>query len=130
MNKTPTLLKLFNFSHPLMETELLSLAGDKYSHALPFSFEFVEDFKDSDVILWDGVITAKNTKAVETILNGIGPDRILMLIGESFTLFHEHPLVQLVDSKNLNVLELPGWSVLPEEIIVKLEECFKKLKNV
>lgn len=130
MNKKHTTLKLFNFSHPLMNTEMYSLIGDKYSGTLPFTFEFVDDINESDVILWDGLITSKNKNVAEIILSLIGPDRILLLIGESLTLFRDHPLVRFIDNKNLHLMELPGWNVLPEEILQKLEECFKKLKNV
>lgn len=130
MNKKNTTLRLFNFSHPLMNTEMYSIAGDKYSGTLPFTFEFVDNINESDVVLWDGVITSKNKNVAEIILSLIGPDRILLLIGESLTLFREHPMVKLIDNRNLNLMELPGWNVLPEEILQKLEECFKKLKNV
>lgn len=130
MNKKDTTLRLYNFSHPLMNTEVYSIIGDKYSGTLPFSIELVDELNHSDVVLWDGVITTKNKSAVEVILSSIGPDRMLLLIGESITLFHEHPMVKMVEGKNLNLLELPGWSVLPEEILQKLTESFKKLKHV
>lgn len=130
MNKKDAILKLFNYSHPLMNTEMYSLFGDKYSGTLPFAIEFVDELNFSDVVLWDGVITAKNRSTIEIILNAIGPNRILLVIGESQTLLENHPLVHLADTKNLNFMELPGWSVLPEEILQKLEECFKKLKHV
>lgn len=130
MNKKNTTLKLFNFSHPLMNTEMYSIAGDKYSGTLSFTFEFVDNINDSDVVLWDGLITSKNKNVAEIILGLIGPERILLLIGESLTLFREHPMVKLIDYKNLNLMELPGWNVLPEEILQTLTECYKKLKNV
>ena len=130
MNKKNTTLRLFNFSHPLMNTEMYSIAGDKYAGTLPFTFEFVDNINESDVVLWDGLITSKNKNTAEIILSLIGPERILLLIGESLTLFKEHPIVKLIDNRNLNLMELPGWNVLPEEILQKLEECFKKLKNV
>ena len=127
-NRKP--LKLFNFSTPLMNTEVFSIAGDKYESTLPFSCHFVDDFGNSDVVLWDGVITTKNKKIAEKVLSGIGPSRILLLLGESATLLKDHPLVELVNPEHLNCIEIRGWNLLPEEFLQALSECHKKLQHV
>lgn len=129
MNKDKT-LKLFNFSHPLLNTEITSIFGDKFSEVFPFEIELVDTLEASNVVLWDGIITPKNRKITDKIVQTIGTDRILFLIGESMTLFQGSEVARTLDPSNLNVVELPGWSVLPEEIISKIQNCYQKLYNV
>lgn len=129
MNKDKT-LKLFNFSHPLLNTEINSIIGDKFSGSLPFKIEIVDSLEAANVVLWDGIVTPKNRKVSDKIIKSIGPDRVLFLIGESMTLFKGHDVAQPVDSSGLNVVELPGWTILPEEIISKVQNCYQKLYNV
>lgn len=129
MNKDKT-LKLFNFSHPLLNTEVNSIVGDKFSEALPFKVELVDTLEASNVVLWDGVITPKNRKITDKIIQSIGADRVLFLIGESMTLFQSSDVARTVDPSGMNVVELPGWMVLPEEIISKVQSCYQKLYNV
>lgn len=130
MKENKTSLKLFNFSTPLMITEVFSIAGNKYDSTLPFHCHLVDDYEKSDVVLWDGVITKKNKRASEKVLAGIGPGRVLLLLGESVTLFKDHALVEIVDTHRLNCIEIRGWNLLPEELIKALSECHKKLHHV
>lgn len=130
MKEKIRLLKIFNFSHPLMNTEVLSLLGDKYRETLPFQLELSSDYNSSDVILWDGVMTPRNHKIVEKILRDVKTGKVLLLIGESLTLFKDHALVRSLSTENLNCVELPGWNLLPEEILMALETCYKKSKHV
>lgn len=123
-------LKIFNFSHPLMMTEVLSLLGDKYSQTLPFNWEFSTDYASSDVVLWDGVITVKNASITQNLIEDVKKGKVLLLIGESMTLLKDHPMVKIQSTENLNVIEVPGWNVLPEEILVAIENCYKKSKHV
>ena len=67
---------------------------------------------------------------VEKIINDTKSDKILLLIGESCTLLKDHSVIKLLDFENLNYVNLPGWNVLPEEVLAALETCHKKLKNV
>lgn len=123
-------LKIFNFSHPLITTEILSLNGDKFNKTLPFSWEITSDYASSDVVLWDGVITVKNAEAVEKMIDDVKSGKVLLLIGESLTLLKDHPMVKLQNTENLNCVELFGWNILPEEILAAFETCHKKLKHV
>lgn len=123
-------IKIFNFSHPLVLTEVLSLLGDKYSQCLPFVWELSKNYNESDIILWDGIITPKNQKIVDRILNDIKTGKVLLLIGESQTLHRARSGMKVLNTENLNMVELASWSVLPEEILGALETCYKKLKHV
>lgn len=123
-------IKIFNFSHPLVVTEVFSLLGDKFSHGLPFSWELSKNYNESEIILWDGVMTPKNQKVVDKILSDVKTGKVLLLIGESQTLHKERPGMKLLNTENLNMVELSSWSVLPEEILGALETCYKKLKHV
>jgi hypothetical protein len=125
-----SILNIFNFSHPLMNTEIFSLLGSKYSHSLPFEWCLTSDYHEAQVILWDGVITFKNKIFIEKIVADAKSGKILLLIGESWTLLKDHPLIKILDFDHLNYVNLPGWNVLPEEILAALETCFKKLENV
>lgn len=122
--------KIYNFSHPLMQTEIFSLTGDKYKDILSFKWELSNDYASSDVVLWDGVITVKNREAVEKMIDDVKSGKVLFLLGESETLLKNHPLVKLQKTENLNCVELFGWNILPEEILSALETCYKKSKHV
>jgi Ni,Fe-hydrogenase III small subunit len=130
MSDKPVPLRIYNFSHPLIATEILSLQGDKYNKSLPFSWTMTDDFSSADVIAWDGVITPKNQAMVRTLVDSFQSGKILLLLGESMTLMRDHPLVSMIDLTNLNYIELAGWSVLPEEILAAFEACREKLQNV
>lgn len=123
-------LKIYNFSHPLMQTEIFSLTGDKYKDTLSFKWELTNNYASSDVVLWDGVITVKNKEAVEKMIDDVKSGKVLFLLGESETLMKNHPLVKLQKTENLNCVELFGWNILPEEILSALETCYKKSKHV
>jgi Ni,Fe-hydrogenase III small subunit len=123
-------LRLYNFSHPLMQTEVFSIASDKYAHSMSFSWEITSDYGLADVILWDGIITVRNTKAVEKMLSDIKTGKVLLLIGESMSLLKSNPMVRIQNTENLNCVELPGWNILPEELLPALLACYKKSKHV
>ena len=123
-------LRIYNFSHPLMMTEIFSIAGDKFANALSFSWEITTNYEFANVVLWDGIITPKNQSFVDKILKDINSGKILLLIGESMTLLLNHPGLKILKPENLNYVELAGWSILPEEILSALEVCHKKLKYV
>lgn len=130
MKEKPVPLRIYNFSHPLMHTEWLTLVGDKYFKTLPFDWEMVKDISIAQVITWDGVITPKNQSLVDDMLEELKGNKILLLIGESMTLLKNHPIVKILDPKDLKLVEVAGWSILPEEILAALESCHQKLNHV
>ncbi len=130
MKEKPLPLRIYNFSHPLMHTEWLTLTGDKYHRTLPFEWEMVKEMASAQVITWDGVITPKNQSIVDEMIRELKGNKILLLIGESMTLLKNHPMVKLLDPKDLNFVEVAGWSILPEEILAALESCHQKLNHV
>ncbi len=122
-------LKIFSLGQPLMFTEWRSVLGDKYFHALPFDIVVTDSITEASVIAWDGVISLKQRRLVEefaSLLQG----KILLRMGESQTLFRDHPYVKLFDTSGMTEVQLTGWSVLPEEILAALETCYKKITNV
>ena len=106
------------------------MTGDKYSRALPFAWELTTDYDAADVVLWDGVITARNRSVAERVLADARGTKVLLLVGESATLFQNNPLVELVDPVAINAVELPGWNVLPEDILEALAKCHKRVNRV
>jgi Ni,Fe-hydrogenase III small subunit len=130
MNEKQPVLKIYNFSHPLMNTEIFSIQGDKYFKGLPFEWAVVNDFALADIVIWDGILTAKNTDILQPMIESFKTSKVLLLLGESMTLFKNHPMVKLVDLSDLKYVELSGWNVLPEEILSALDLCWEKLKNV
>lgn len=130
MKEKPIPLKIFNFSHPLMQTEWMTLMGDKYHRTLSFEWEMVNDIESAAVVTWDGIVTPRNRELVEKMLTQLKGNKILLLIGESMTLFKDHPVVQSFETNELKIIEVPGWSLLPEEILGALETCHQKLTHV
>ncbi len=123
-------LRLFCFSHLLLATELPALTGDKYGSALPFPWELTTEYTAADVVLWDGVITPRNRPMAARILEDVRGPKVLLLIGESATLFRQNPLVELVDPQAFNAVELAGWNVLPEDILEAIAKCHKRVNRV
>jgi Ni,Fe-hydrogenase III small subunit len=130
MKEKPVTLKIFNFSHPLIQTEWMTLMGDKYNRALSFEWEMVNDIESAAVVTWDGIVTPRNRELVEKMLTQLKGNKILLLIGESMTLLKNHPVVQSFETNELKIIEIPGWSLLPEEILRALETCHQKLNHV
>jgi Ni,Fe-hydrogenase III small subunit len=123
-------LKLFNVSHPLMMTETLSLLGHKYAEALPFSWQFTSDLSEANVLLWDGIITKKNKARMEDILKQVESGKILLLLGESTTLYENSKEVEKLNINEDQCVIASGWSVLPEDLLCAFETCYKKLNHV
>ncbi len=130
MKEKPTPLKIFNFSHPLIHTEWMTLMGDKYHRTLSFEWEMVNDIESAAIVTWDGIVTPRNRELVEKMLTQLSGNKILLLIGESMTLLKNHPVVQSFETHELKIIEVPGWSLLPEEILGALETCHQKLNHV
>lgn len=123
-------LRIYNFSHPLMNTEWLSIQSDKFSRALPFEWETVSDYASAEIVVWDGVITPKNEEIVSRMMNDFKETKVLLLLGESMTLLKNHPIVKMLNPTGLRFVEVASWNILPEEILSALEICREKLKNV
>jgi hypothetical protein len=129
MSEKNPVLKIFNYSHPLLQTELLSLLGDKYVHALPFPWEFVQDLEAAEVVVWDGVMSPRNKYYTDELLRKL-ETKVLLLTGEAMTSLKASKKVSLVDESKFQVVRLTGWNVLPEEILSALEAAYKKLHHV
>ena len=128
MNKDRSTLKVYCLSHPLFDTEWLSLLGDKYVGSMSFDLELVDDILTAEVVVWDGIITPKNTFYIKPMLEKIRSSKVLLLQGEMRSLFVGHPFLKLVNLENMNYVELPGLTVLPEELLGALEQCHQKLR--
>jgi len=130
MKTAETVLNIYCLTQPILNTEWASIQGDKYRHALPFSWNIVDDIESAQVVAWDGVITPKNRIFISKVMDQIKSGKILLLQGEASTLMRSHPFVELVKPDNLNIVEVHGWGVLPEELLSALELCHKKLGHV
>lgn len=130
MKKNEVGLKVLLLSQPLQHTEWLSLMGDKYYSALPFAIEFTHELSAAEIIVWDGVMTPKSQKVYQDVVHSLREGKVLLLQGEARTLLKKHPIVSQVNIEEMKCVDLPGWSILPEEMIVALEKCHQKLKNV
>jgi len=130
MKETQRTLKIFSLSTPLIFTELLSVIGDKYKSALPFSWEFTRDFSSADIVVWDGVETLKNQKIVQKVLGSLSAKKILLLVDGSSTLLGKESPSKVVKVDKAECVELRGWNILPEDILSAFEACQKKLEHV
>lgn len=104
--------------------------GDKYCHALPFELVFTEKLEEAAVVVWDGVITPKMERIFPAIEEELKKGKILILTGESQTLYKNHSNVRFFHSPEVATIELHGWTVLPEEMLAALETCYQKITNV
>jgi hypothetical protein len=124
-------MKIFILGQSLLMSDWSSLSGDKYRHALPFSWSFTDNYKMASVIAWDGLMTPRSLpilKEVQKLLKEEG--KILLLQVEALTLFKEHPFVHYLDLDQIRYVELPLGGTVPEDILSALETCHKKLNNV
>ncbi len=129
MNKTE-LLKIYSLNQPFISSEWRAIMGDKYRHALPFELVLTDDIEEAQIIAWDGVVSLKLKRLLPEIKNYFKQGKVLLLMGESQTLFKNHALVELMNLTDYRIVELTGWSVLPEDILAALEQCHQKCKNV
>jgi hypothetical protein len=130
MSKNKPVLKIFSFGHPLMTTEWRSILGDKYCHALPFDYVITDNIVDASVIAWDGVVSLKLRSLQAELENQLTKGKVLLLIGESQTLFQKGSMVRIFNNPEVATIQLNGWSVLPEEILSALETCYQKITHV
>lgn len=123
MKKNSTIL-LFNFSHFLIDNEIPALLGDKFLQGKNMSLTLTRDLEKANVVAWDGMINSKNNIFADKILSEVKKDKVLLLLRnnaeESFD----------INLEEVNYVELSSWSALPEEILMALMECQKKLKHV
>jgi hypothetical protein len=130
MAQKKAVLKIFSLGHPLVTTEWRSILGDKYCHALPFDYVISDKMEDATVIAWDGVISLKQRRILPEIEAQLKKGKILLMMGESQTLFQDYQIVKIFNSPEIATIQLTGWSVLPEEILAALEACFQKIAHV
>jgi hypothetical protein len=125
--KEQPVLRIFCMSHPVLHTEWLSLQGDKYRGAMPFDVVMSTNFDDAHVVVWDGIITPKNAFYLKPLMEKIKQSKVLLLQGETRTLYTGHPFVKLVNLDQFKYVELPGLTVIPEDLLKALEQCYQKL---
>lgn len=131
MGQKRAVLKIYSLGHPLMTTEWRSILGDKYCHALPFDYEITDSIEEASVIAWDGVIPLKQRRNLPAIEAQLRKGKVLLMLGESETLFKDNQLVSIFrSSSDISTIHLTGWSVLPEEILATLEACYQKIIHV
>jgi hypothetical protein len=130
MANTKPVLKIFSLGHVLMTTEWKSILGDKYCHALPFDYLITENIEEASIIFWDGIISLKRRNLQQEVESLISRGKILLIIGESSTLFQNHKMIQYFQSPDSSTVYLNGWSVLPEEILDALDACYQKMIHV
>lgn len=123
-------LKVFLLPNLMMNTEFISLLGDKYATALPFTWKFVTDIHAADVIVWNGVIAPKFQGFMELLKEELQGNKVLLLMSESTTLQKELKSVSALDLDNIRYVEVAVQTALPESILSALDECYQKLKHV
>lgn len=123
------LLKVHCLSMPQVSTEWGSLLGDKYRQALAFDIELTDDPREAQVIAWDGIVGRKLEALMPEIINLL-KDKVLLLTGESTTLMQDSPFVRYVQVEPQAHVDLPGWTILPEDLLASLEACYQKIIHV
>jgi hypothetical protein len=130
MANTKPVLNIFSLGHSIMKTEWLSVLGDKYCHALPFDYRITDNIAEASVLSWDGLISLKQRSLRPEIEAHLQSGKILLIMGQSETFFHEHAMIKYFNHSDATTVHLNGWSVLPEEILDALDLCYKKIINV
>lgn len=124
-------MQIFLLNQTTLEGEWMSLLGDKYREALPFSWTFTDNFQEAQVVAWDGLLTPKLKgelkQVIESLKNG---QKILLLQREALTLFEEQSFIEYLDLDQVRYVELQSMNVLPEDLILALESCHRKLAHV
>ncbi|HXH76324.1 MAG TPA: hypothetical protein VNJ08_15235 [Bacteriovoracaceae bacterium] len=124
-------LKVYLLAQTTLLPEWISLMGDKYLHALPFTVQFTEEINEAEVIAWDGFLSSKGAYYLGETISRIKAGKVLLLLQrEAFTLFKDHPYLTYIDPDPDHYVELPGGNVLPEDLLSALETCYKKLQHV
>ena len=129
--KNDFVLKIYILPQSLLFPEWSSLLGDKYRNALPFKWEMTNDVEAAQVIVWDGMMTAKSGPLMHRVEEGLKTGgKLLILQHEAYTLFRSHPYVESIDTKDMKLIELSSANLLPEDMLGALDECYKKLHHV
>jgi Ni,Fe-hydrogenase III small subunit len=122
-------LKVYLFSSPLQKTELYSLLGSKYKNLLSFSLVLVSNPIESDVIIWDGVMSPK-MQSLDFFKHDVFKGKKLIFAGESTTLFKNSSIVRYAYTLEEAGVKILGGHLLPEDLMKLLDDCFQELKNV
>lgn len=129
--KKATPLRIFSFTHSLVETEFPCLLGDKFVHALSIPWEMTSSISEANVIAWDGIITPKNNSYVQKIKTLLEEGRILLLLPNQWTIFNASSPVKIFDTREVQgIVELNGAGPVPEEILMGLKTCYEKINHV
>ncbi len=123
-------LKIYCLQNPVAATEFRAIFGDKYCHSLAFNPVFTTHLGESDLIVWDGLISVKMKRILPELRQSLSQNKVLLLIEDSMTLIEKNFFVQFFDSEDYPTVKLNGWTMLPEDLLPALEQCFQKMKNV
>lgn len=124
-------LKIFLLNQCLHESEWSSLLGDKYVSALPFPWSFTEKFEEAQIVAWDGFINPKMAPKLTNIINSLkSGQKILLLQREAYTFFEKNLFATFMNLDQVRYVELQSANVLPEDLILALELCHKKIYHV
>lgn len=129
-NTQITVIKVFCLSQTSRNLEWAPLLSHKYKDALDFNLELSSNLEDSQIIVWDGLITPKSEEIFNRVIKKLkSPDATLFYSGEERTLFSDHPYTKRYDLKDTRLEILPARP-LPEEILFALDTFWKKRANV
>lgn len=124
-----TTLYIYLLNQPVLRTEWYSLLGSKYRHAFTFPWEITDSLEKANVVAWDGILTPKLSERMDE-LNETLKCKVLLFVGEPWTLYRNNPDVKIVDCEQYDCVRLNNWTILPEELLTALENCYQKLNHV
>lgn len=123
-------LKIYCLPNPALYTDLRAILSDKYCHSLPFDLSFTTQLTEANVVVWSGVLSVKMKRILPELVQALRQNKVMLLIEESSTLMERNPIVQTIDHSDWPTIKLNGWTLLPEDILPALEQCFQKITNV
>ncbi len=122
-------LNIYCLGGPHLSTEWMSIMGDKYRGHCSFEPVLVSTPEDAEVVVWDGILTPKNSRIIQELLDRLSDKVVFLISGEASTFHLDHPFVRL-NSRELPTVFLSPSKTLPEEILDALQECRKKASHV
>jgi hypothetical protein len=129
--KNSKVLKIFLLSRSSLAIQWSSLMGDKYSHALPFPWEFTTHLHDADVISWDGFMNSKSSYYYQEVIEVLKDKKSLLILeNEATSLYQKNSFLSRICLDDIPFIELSGGNVVPEDLLAALEECHKRLGHV
>jgi len=120
--KNETKLKIYHLSHSHLVDEIKHYHEEGMFNEL--SLEFPTDFKESNVVIWDGFISGKLEHYRNMIHEELEKGKILVHINTTSNDLTEYR------SSHVATLEMKDNCISKEEFAVVLNQCFQKLHNV